>query len=43
MKQKNLHGFGINSMKKICNECNGMLEFYEIFDSFVIHIMFPKK
>lgn len=40
---KNLHGFGINSMKKICNECNGMLEFYEILDSFVIHIMFPKK
>ena len=42
-KEKNLHGFGINSMKKICNECNGMLEFYEILDSFVIHIMFPKK
>lgn len=42
-KEDKEHGFGIHSMQKVCKECNGLIEFYEEENTFITHIMFPKK
>lgn len=40
-QEKNIHGYGIKSMKKIIQGANGFIEFFEEKNMFCVHILLP--